>query len=192
MKKILLPLTLAALCTCNTEKSGTNPFYDAFDAALFDGVDSEELRTQYEAARGEWDAALAFLQRSDLMTLPLGRHELTETGTYANIQEYDTDPAVQGKFEAHRAYVDIQVVLAGEEIIYVCDLADGREISMPYDAEKDCELFFHAVKAREVKVSPDCYVILFPNDGHMPGRPVDGTPCHVRKIVVKVPYVNHE
>lgn len=192
MKKIILPLTLAAMCACTSRKDNANPLPAAFQAALFDSVDSAELRTQYEAARSEWDAAIAFLQRPDLMELPLGRHDLTESGTYANIQEYDTNPAVQGKYEAHRAYVDIQVVLAGEEIIYVCDLADGREISMPYDPEKDCAFFFHAVKAREVKVSPECFVILFPNDGHMPGRPVDGKSCHVRKIVVKVPFVNHE
>ena len=33
------------------------------------------------------------------------------------------------------------------------------------------------------------YVILFPNDAHMPCMHVDGNRSHIRKIVVKVPMV---
>ena len=53
-------------------------------------TDAKQLAAQIQANPAEWAAAAAFLSRPDLDTLALGRYELTDNGTYANIQEYDT------------------------------------------------------------------------------------------------------
>lgn len=164
-----------------------NPFYDnALGAKLFEGVDKAEFQRQYLANKAEWDAAFKFLQRTDLADLPLGRIDLTEN-TYANVQEYTPDVTKQGKYEYHRKYIDIQYLVSGAENIYVCPLADCREKDGEYSADKDCGFYWHSVAAEGVPVSPAQYVILFPDDAHMPCRPLEGAAGPVKKIVVKVP-----
>lgn len=193
MKKILLLfLVLVASCTRDKTDEGMKRMFESLPAVLSEEVDFKELAAQYELAREEWDAAVSFLSREDLDTLPTGRYELTEGGTYANIQEYEIDPEKQGRFEAHRKYIDIQYLQKGEEKVYISKLADCRERAKEYTEEKDAELYYLSVNAKEVQISPERFVILFPDDAHMPGRPTTDYSGPIRKIVVKVRYAKDE
>lgn len=185
---ILLSLVLVASCARDKMDEGMRRAFEPLPAVLSEEVDFEELATQYELAHEEWDAAVSFLSREDLDTLPPGRYELTEGGTYANIQEYGIDPDKQGKYEAHRKYIDIQYLQKGKEIVYISKLADCRERVKEYTEEKDAELYFLSINAKEVEISPERFVILFPDDAHMPGRPSLDYSGPIRKIVVKVRY----
>lgn len=164
-----------------------NPFLEEIGTRLDKSVDKAELQRQFLANKAEWDAAYKFLQRTDLADLPLGRIDLTGNGTYANVQEYTPDATKQGKYEYHRKYIDIQYIVSGSEIIYVCPLSDCREKVDDFDPAKDCGFYWHSVAAKSVPVSAGHYVILFPNDAHMPCRPADGVNVPVKKVVVKVP-----
>ena len=66
-------------------------------------------------ARPRVSAALAFLRRDDLGAMAAGTYELDGRRLYALVQDYQTKPAGDGKWEAHRRYIDLQYVVYGCE-----------------------------------------------------------------------------
>ncbi len=90
------------------------------------------------------------------------------------------------KFEAHRKYVDIQCLLEGQENIESTVL-NGLTVDMPYDAEKDVEFYVQTDNPKIVtRLMPGIFVAFFPQDAHMPGVSVCGSPAFVKKVVVKI------
>lgn len=50
----------------------------------------EALLREYNAEKATWDAALAFIGRSDLDTLKAGKHEIPGTEAFVNVIDYTT------------------------------------------------------------------------------------------------------
>ena len=184
MKKIVLFMALAALC-CACGAKVELP--QIIKEKAFSGLDKAQMEAQYKAGKAEWDAACAFLSRPDLDTMKCGKYPLTEAGTYALVQEYDLDPEAVRKFEIHRKFIDIQYVIGGEEMIYVCRHEDLQDRLKDYSDKKDVEFFARASKQDGYVMNPSCMVIVFPSDPHMPGCVPPSGAGHVRKVVVKVP-----
>lgn len=133
-----------------------------------------------------WQAVAEFLLTAEFTTLPLGRNEIGE-GCFANVQEYKTK--LQSVYELHRRYIDVQLLVAGEEVIFVAPKEQAMEPQGEFDVENDFILYASAQSARQRKVSPAAYQILYPSDAHMPCMAIDGRPEEVRKICVKIPYM---
>ena len=171
---------------CDTKTAGAGNLAELWAALpVSPESDLKQLECQINANPEEWRAAAEFLTRKDLGSLALGRYDLTSSGTYANVQEYDTkDSSV---FEAHRSYVDIQVAIDGQELIYVAALDSLSDCLQEYDSEKDVKFWSKASASRAVKTDRKNWVVLFPSDAHMPCMTL-GTPCHIKKIIVKVPF----
>src|SRR5690606_22486733 len=113
-------------------------------------------------------------------------YEIKEGKVYAIVQDYYTKPETEGKFEAHKKFVDIQFILEGEEQVFVGKL-DEFEESIPYDEEKDICFLIPKINAKieSVKLNLGEYVILTPKDVHMPSIAITESK-HVRKVVLKV------
>ena len=113
-----------------------------------------------------------------------GRYEL-DNGAYAFISSYVTKDIKEGLYEAHKAFTDVQIILSGKETIGVCSLETMKkgECVKPY--EYDIELYKVEGGKLNVLESGD-YLILTPNDAHMPG--VSEQPTAMRKLVLKIPY----
>lgn len=81
--------------------------------------------------------AAAFLSRTDLATLPAGRYEIDGYDVFALVQECKLrDKASNPQPEAHRAYIDIQVPLSGEET-YGYGWLTEKNYTKPFDRKKD-------------------------------------------------------
>ena len=143
------------------------------------------MEEQIAANPDQWKAAYEFLTDNDLASLPLGRHEIVEGGAYANVQEYDT--RVEGKFEAHKDYIDVQIVVSGEEEVHVADIADAVDCLKEYDKTKDVMFYSSASEFKVYKACSSCWIVLFPGELHRPGLAKNGTPSPVKKVVVKIP-----
>ncbi|MGD0519521.1 MAG: YhcH/YjgK/YiaL family protein, partial [Thermoguttaceae bacterium] len=52
--------------------------------------------------------ALNYIQLTDLLTLNVGRYEIEGPSMFVLVQEYATKPKDQGRWEAHRRYIDLQ------------------------------------------------------------------------------------
>jgi YhcH/YjgK/YiaL family protein len=107
-------------------------------------------------------------------------------GAYAVEQVYLSKARPEGFFESHRKYIDVQVVVEGEELMEVVDI--GRiEVREPYSAERDVILYGDAAGASSVRLAAGDVAVYFPVDVHMPGLRARAEAGLVRKTVVKVP-----
>lgn len=176
--KTIIPAAFAALLA-----GCSGPVSQWASAPLSPATDFAQMGRQIKANPDEWAAALKFLQESDLKTIALGRHDITDK-TYANVQEYNSK--TENGYEAHRLYIDIQIVISGEENIFVAPLDKAFGITKEYDVQSDCILFSTAADANAVPADPENWVVLFPNEAHKPGMAV-AEPAPIRKVVVKIP-----
>ncbi len=79
---------------------------------------------------------LNYLKNTDFSTMENGKHEIKEGKVWAIVQDYNSKPEAEGKFEAHRKFVDIQFIIEGEELIGVGN-TEEFEKATEYDEEKD-------------------------------------------------------
>ena len=115
------------------------------------------------------------------------RYEL-KNGIYAVIESYTSKNKSDGLIEAHKDFIDIQMVLSGSELIGWQNIKD-LTIETPYDPEKD--IMFFSKKNNQAsfsKMMPSIFMTLFPDDGHMPQiSSTENYPEQVKKVVVKIP-----
>lgn len=109
---------------------------------------------------------------------------LLNDGVKAIISEYSTKVFNENGYEAHRRYIDIQYPLVGLEKVKCCPL-EFLAPNTPYNEENDYVLF----KDNEgvtLTIGNGYFLVLFPEDGHMPQLCVDN-PTFIKKLTLKVP-----
>ncbi len=98
------------------------------------------------------------------------------------VQEYTTRSPEGGNAEAHRQFLDIQYIVAGEEAVGWAPLASLTPVE-EFSTEKD--VGFYAGPVEMIRVTAgNCYVV-FPEDAHLPGVYMT-EPGTARKLVVKL------
>lgn len=115
---------------------------------------------------------------------PDGRYAIDGDNVFALVQSYDTVPAVEKKYEAHRGYADVQYIAAGTEVILYAPTGGLFPVT-DYDAEKDFQLFADPAAATPLHMAPGSFAVFLPHDGHKPGCS-NGGPARMKKVVVKV------
>ncbi|MCM1338257.1 MAG: YhcH/YjgK/YiaL family protein [Muribaculaceae bacterium] len=113
-----------------------------------------------------------------------GRYELPD-GCYANIESYSTKTLNEGLFEAHKEYIDIQILLKGKERIYYSAL-DGLSIKEPYNPARDIMFFSNNIGENDyLTLNSSNFALIYPHEAHAPQiAPVESE--IVKKVVVKV------
>ncbi len=107
-------------------------------------------------------------------------------GMFAIEQVYETKRRAAGFFESHQKYIDVQVVVEGEELMEVADV--GRmTVLEPYLSERDLIVYSDEPRASILRVLAGEVAVFYPADVHMPSLQVASAPVLVRKAVVKVP-----
>ncbi len=108
------------------------------------------------------DDVLRFLKRPDLSQPEI---ELRERDLFVRIMRYSPKPVFQNKFEAHRVYADIQVLLQGQEIMQYASRWDWNAIT-DYDVKNDCQFFAVEKNISDLIVNAGEFVIFLPGEGH--------------------------
>lgn len=106
-------------------------------------------------------------------------------GSFALEQVYEPRLRPEGFFESHRKYADVQVIVAGEELMEVEDIS-RLIVSQPFLAERDLIKYADTAVASVLRMRTGDIAVFFPEDGHMPSLRWRA-PGLVRKTVVKVP-----
>ena len=131
------------------------------------------------------DKVIAFLKKCAAKTPAPGKYELDGKKLFVNVQQYAPKTFTPEKLEYHRDYIDIQLLLSGAEKLYYAPL-EGLETVTPYNPEKDYGM--NRLPAPEAGVElplvPGNFVLLFPEEGHLPG--VGDPATQVVKAVVKI------
>jgi YhcH/YjgK/YiaL family protein len=145
---------------------------------IIDRISNAQL---YEHLSPRIKRAFDYLRRTDLASISPGRHDIEGDRLYVMLSQYETKPKPQGIWEAHRRYIDLQVVVQGTEQIgysHVSRLASGG-----YEADRD----FVPLEGDGdfLTLTAGDFMLLFPEDGHMPGIAVGATGS-VKKAVFKI------
>lgn len=100
------------------------------------------------------------------------------------IQKGITRPILDGTFEAHRRYIDVQILVEGSEEVAWEDIRK-LETVIPYDAQKDAQRLTGS-RDHVVKITKGMFYAAFPHDGHQPVAHTEEAQAFT-KIVMKLP-----
>jgi YhcH/YjgK/YiaL family protein len=114
-----------------------------------------------------------------------GKHILDGDNLFINVTSYETKTPENSVFEAHKKYIDIQVVLEGEEIIGF-DAPEALELTKPYSDEADCMFYALGNTYDPVKFGKGKLTVIFPEEPHAPGIAINNAPSKVKKAIFKV------
>ena len=126
------------------------------------------------------------LNTLDLEALENGRHDLSEQ-VYMNVMEFDTVEADSKQAELHHKYLDIQLLIRGEENIEVSATYPNLSLYDEYRDADDYQLTPQIENKSTVTLLPKMFAVFFPYEPHKPGCTVNGKSSFVKKLVVKVP-----
>ena len=140
-------------------------------------LDNENLKN-YEMSHSRFEIALQALKN-----LVKENAEIDGKDVFASVQEYDTKPALEKKFEIHRDYIDIQYIVSGEEIMGSESIDKLTPLG---DYKPDAQFFALNEDYDKIKLEANDFAIFFPSEPHAPGIAVNDIPSKVKKIVVKV------
>lgn len=125
--------------------------------------------------------------RGRLAGLAVGTSEKIELagGAFVIEQVFQARLRPEGFFESHRKYIDVQLIVEGEELMEVDDVS-RLTVSDPFNPERDLIKYRDTATASVLKMRVGDVAVFFPEDGHMPSLHWRGAGL-VHKSVVKVP-----
>ena len=136
----------------------------------------------YRGIHPNLDLALERITPEFLASVGPERVEIKGGDVYATRFTYETVPAEESFFEAHRKYLDIHIMMDGSERVEIAPpeaLAEFDRVEAndfyAYRGEGDYKLI----------LSPGDFLVVFPSDAHRIKMQVDG-PRTVSKVVFKV------
>lgn len=128
---------------------------------------------------------MVFLNSIDPQTIAPGTHSIQGKDIFANVECGKGKTLQERRFELHRRYVDVQMLLAGHERQDYATSAAGDVLEDRL--EKD-DVAFHTVigPIHSLSMHPGMFVIYFPGELHAPGLRDGDNGEDYKKIVVKV------
>lgn len=118
--------------------------------------------------------------KENYSTIEDGKYEIEGTSLYVMFSTGELRSIDKCRMETHDRYIDIQVVIKGEETYGITERANLTD-SQGYNDVKDVEFYSVEVK-NKVTLTDGDFLILFPEDGHMP---LIGEGA-IKKAVIKV------
>ena len=106
---------------------------------IFDSLKNSAL---YYPVSPRLEKAFGFIASTDWETMEPGIHELDGKDIYVNVMEPELKKPADAKLEIHDAYIDIQVLIRGEQETFGwSERADLRKPLGEFDAGKDIRFF---------------------------------------------------
>jgi biofilm protein TabA len=115
---------------------------------------------------------------------PLGKHDIDGNRLFYLISEDTTEPLAARRAEYHARYLDIQIILKGQEGMTFSTQPAGTP-DTDWLADKDIAFLPEGVQEKTVVLSEGDFVVFYPGEVHKPLCAV-GSPAKVRKAVVKM------
>lgn len=122
-----------------------------------------------------------YVKTHDILNTPCGRIDIDGDNLYINNVNPECIPAEKQVLEVHRDYIDVQILLQGNETIGWKALEDSKEEVKPYEKEGDCALYSDT-PTTWIHLVPGQLAIFFPEDTH---APIIGE-GKIRKMIAKV------
>ncbi|MBR0577468.1 YhcH/YjgK/YiaL family protein [Proteiniclasticum sp. BAD-10] len=144
-------------------------------------IDKLQNIEKYEMLLPELALALEAM-KPQLEQMEVGNY--TFGNGYFMVQKGEAKPLDVGIFEAHRKFIDIQIVIQGSELLSWNELEDLTLVTPYHDAHDVA--FYEGKEEHQMLITPGMFYAVFPTDGHKSVRTLEGIE-HFAKIVVKLP-----
>lgn len=145
---------------------------------VFDKIENSSL---YNCLGKRFEKAFLMLKSGNCNLEP-GTYEVDGKNLYYMVQDYTTKKMSEGKYELHKHYADLQLVVSGVENMGYANISDLAPINN-YDEVSDKQ--YLSGNGTLMKTPAGYFAIFFPEDGHMPCMEVN-SPSQVKKIVFKI------
>ena len=113
-----------------------------------------------------------------------GRYTLQGENIFMNVIHFTTQSPEQKKAELHQQYIDIQMLLSGEERI-LFGMSDSARQCEEMHIEDDYQLCSQIADEQAMVLKPGKFMIFMPGEPHKPGCVVQA-PMDIKKVVIKV------
>ena len=136
---------------------------------------------RYATVHPDLPKAFEFLQRGGLASLEPGRHGIEGDRVYVLIDDRAGRGREGARLESHRAYIDLQLTVDGNEEIGWRPLAGCSQRAGDFDEVRDI-VFYDDRPEAWLPLPPGHFAIFFPADAHAPlgGRGA------LKKAIVKI------
>ena len=142
--------------------------------------------TDYGALNPKLGRAFEWLKANDLKSIPAEQTIVVDGDRItAQIQAYDSVLPKDNRYESHKVFIDIQIMVTGQEIIYWSPLTELTSVETPYNYEKDIIFYNDPEFSLPIHIREGDFTVLFPSDGHK-ARCVVSQTEKIKKIVMKV------
>ena len=122
---------------------------------------------------------------NDFIAAPFedGRIDIDGDNLWCNVASYTVNPDNPLKYEAHKEYADVQVMVDGEEIF---GWANIKECNVTEDFKEGSDIaFMDAPKGQFIELRKGYFAVFFPEDAHAPCRKSENSDT-AHKLVFKV------
>ncbi|XBS70079.1 YhcH/YjgK/YiaL family protein [Acerihabitans sp. KWT182] len=128
--------------------------------------------------------AIEYVKNHITADTPLGKYDIRGDEMFVMISNDSTDVFEKRRAEYHAKYLDIQIVLQGEEGMAFSNLPAGGP-DTDWLADKDVAFLAAGGQEKQFVMQAGDFVVYYPGEVHKPLCAV-GEPAHVRKAVVKI------
>ncbi|MBJ9865079.1 MULTISPECIES: YhcH/YjgK/YiaL family protein [Citrobacter] len=128
--------------------------------------------------------AIEYIKANVTEATEKGKHEIDGSRLFYLISEDMTEPFEKRRAEYHARYLDIQIVLKGQEGMTFSVLPAGKP-DTDWLADKDIAFLAEGEQEKTLILNEGDFVVFYPQEVHKPLCAV-GTPAPVRKAVIKL------
>lgn len=116
---------------------------------------------------------------------PPGKYDIDGSNVFYMISEDTTEPLAARRAEYHARYLDIQIVLRGQEAMTFSTRPAAGTPDIDWLAERDIAFLSAGEQEQTFILNEGDFVVFYPGEVHKPLCAV-GEPAKVRKAVVKI------
>lgn len=125
-------------------------------------VETKEDDTVIE---GRINNAIAYLKELKISEQDIGKKQIVNENFNYTIQSYMTKPSNECKLESHRKYVDIQIMISGNEAMDIADIS-RLKIQGEYDEERDIMFWKEPKRMARTTLREGDAIVLYPENAH--------------------------
>ena len=139
--------------------------------------------SRYKGISKNIDTAIDYIINNDLLALPKGKTIIDGDNVYVNRDTYVAKPLEDCFFENHEKYMDLQVVLKGQEYFAYTDISNQTlKVTTPYNPEKDVTKY--SADQGVFFILEEGFALVYTEDIHLAKCDVNGGT--VEKCVFKI------
>jgi len=147
---------------------------------------------RYKGISKNIDTAIDFVLEKGIdgiIAMAPGKYEIDGKNVFMNRDTYVAKPKAETFFENHENYMDLQIVLKGQEYFAYTDISNpSLKVTTPYNADKDVTKYnggdVDAVTDSQWFILEEGYALVYTEDVHLAKCDVNGGT--VEKAVIKI------